>query len=209
MKKRAVVLLLIGLVVFFVSCSSAENSPAMYIEAAQLTEEEKQIASLLGLNTEHRIFDFVLDDRVQSMQVNTYELLDGEWRMISGGGGQAFSDAEGRIALGFDNIAEGLRIAVQSEHTGGSTTYTPDPADDFAGMGYATSTLNDPTEIVYEQEIPLVVQIVTAKDEIHSYMVEYFHTPEEYAKHGYEYVYAITVCFSQKTVAELSSAQEA
>ena len=72
-------------------------------------------------------------------------------------------------------------------------------------MGWATSTLTDKTEIAYDQEIPLVIQIITSKNEVHSYMVDYFFQPEEYEKYDYEHVYAITVLFSQKTVNKLTN----
>ena len=184
----------------------AENNlDQMYIEEAQLTEEEKNIAELLGLNQEYRLYDFSLDDTVKSMQINTYELIDGEWHIVAGGGGQAFEDAEGRLALGFDNLADGLRIAIQSEHNNGSTSYFKESENDITGMGYATSVLSDKQEIVYDQEIPLVIQIITSKNEVHSYVVDYFFQPEEYEKYDYEYVYAITVLFSQKPVSELAN----
>lgn len=177
--------------------SNEENRSEMYIEVAQLTEEEKDIADLLGANVDQLILDFFVDDTVQRLQVNTYELVDGEWALISGGGGQAFSDAEGRIALGFDCLAEGLRTAIQSEHSSGSTTHEKVPDENISKMGYATAMLSNKTEIIYEEEIPLVIQIITSKNEIHSYGVEYFEHPEEYEKYDYEYVYAITICFSQ------------
>ena len=57
----------------------------------------------------------------------------------------------------------------------------------------------------YEEEIPLVVQIITSKNEVVSYQVDYFNSPEEYEKFEYEGVFAITVRFSQKTVGELDT----
>ena len=77
--------------------------------------------------------------------------------------------------------------------------------NDITGMGYATSVLSDKQEIVYDQEIPLVIQIITSKNEVHSYVVDYFFQPEEYENYDYEYVYAITVLFSQKPVSELAN----
>ena len=198
--------LLLGVVLSVSLTACAENNlDQMYIEEAQLTEEEKNIAELLGLNQEYRLYDFSLDDTVKSMQINTYELIDGEWHIVAGGGGQAFEDAEGRLALGFDNLADGLRIAIQSEHNNGSTSYFKESENDITGMGYATSVLSDKQEIVYDQEIPLVIQIITSKNEVHSYVVDYFFQPEEYEKYDYEYVYAITVLCSQKPVSELAN----
>ncbi len=83
---------------FFLSACTEKSPDQMYIEEAQLTEEEKAIAELLGLNQDYRLFDFEVDDTVKSMQINTYELTDGQWHMIAGGGGQAFEDSEGRLA---------------------------------------------------------------------------------------------------------------
>ena len=165
---------------------------------------EEQIAALLGLNTKQCIFDFVLDDTVQSIQVNTYRLIDGEWKLETGGGGQAFSDVKGRIALGFERLDEGIRIAIQSEHTGGSTEYKSERNKELEEIdASATSFLSQKTEITYEEEIPLALQVITSKNEIVSYTVDYFNSPEEYEKLGYEGVFAITIRFSQKTVAEL------
>ena len=102
MKKLMVIVLAIVGMLSMAGCAEKEkNEEKMYIEPAQLTEEEEEIASLLGLNTEQRIYDFTLDESVQSIQVNTYRLIDGEWKLEAGGGGQAFSDTTGRIALGF------------------------------------------------------------------------------------------------------------
>ena len=205
MKRLITLFLLITAMICMAGCSDTpETANKMYIEPAQLTEQEEQIAALLGLNTKQRIFDFVLDETVQSIQVNTYRLIDGEWKLETGGGGQAFSDAKGRIALGFERLDEGIRIAIQSEHTGGSTEYKSERNEDLEEIGgYATSILSEKTEFEYEEEIPLAVQVITSGNNVVSYQVDYFEQPKEYEKLGYEGVFAITIRFSQKTVAEL------
>ena len=207
MKKLIVIVLAIVGMISMVGCSDTEKTAdKMYIEPAQLTEEEEKIAALLGLNTQQKIYDFVLDETVQSIQVNTYRLIDGEWKLETGGGGQAFSDATGRIALSFERLDEGIRIAIQSEHSDGSTEYDSERNEELNEIGsYATSILSEKTEFAYEEEIPLVVQIITSKNEVISYQVDYFNSPEEYEKYGYEGVFAITIRFSQKTVGELDA----
>ena len=205
MKKLvAAVLIIIGMISIAGCSNTSKSVEKMYIEPAQLTEEEEKIAELLGLNTKQRIFDFVLDDSVQSIQVNTYRLIDGAWALETGGGGRAFSDTEGRIALAFERLDEGMRIAIQSEHTGGSTEYKSERNEDLKEVGgFATSVLSERTEVVYEEEIPLAIQVVTSKNQVVSYQVDYFNSPEEYEKLGYEGVFAITIRFNQKTVGEL------
>ena len=205
MKKLIVALLVTIGIISMIGCSATpKTADKMYIEPAQLTEEEEKIAALLGLDTQQKIYDFVLDETVQSIQVNTYRLMDGEWKLEAGGGGQAFSDVEGRIELSFERLDKGLRIAIQSEHTDGSTEFKNESNGDLNEIGsFATSVLSEKTEFVYEEEIPLAVQIITSKNEVVSYQVDYFNSPEEYEKFGYEGVFAITIRFSQKTVAEL------
>ena len=207
MKKLIIIVLAIAGMISMVGCSDLEKTVGkMYIEPAQLTEEEEKIAASLGLNTQQKIYDFVLDETVQSIQVNTYRLIDGEWKLETGGGGQAFSDVTGRIALSFERLDEGIRIAIQSEHSGGSTEYDSERNEDLNEIGsYATSILSEKTEFAYEEEIPLVVQVITSKNEVVSYQVDYFNSPEEYEKYGYEGVFAITIRFSQKTVGELDA----
>ena len=205
MKKWIVTVLMMVGMISMVGCSDTpKTDEKMYIEPAQLTEEEEKIARLLGLNTEQRIFDFELDETVKSIQVNTYRLIDGEWKLETGGGGQAFSDRDGRIALAFDRLDEGIRITMQSDHTGGSTEYKSERNEDLDEIGsFATSVLSEKTEVYYEEEIPLAVQVITSNNQIMSYQVDYFHSLEEYEKLGYEGVFAITIRFSQKTVGEL------
>ena len=207
MKKLIVIVLAIVGMISMVGCSDTEKTAdKMYIEPAQLTEEEEKVAALLGLNTQQKIYDFVLDETVQSIQVNTYRLIDGEWKLETGGGGQAFSDATGRIALSFERLDEGVRIAIQSEHSDGSTEYDSERNEDLNEIGScATSILSEKTEFAYEEEIPLAVQIITSKNQVVSYRVDYFNSPEEYEKYGYEGVFAITIRFSQKTVGELDA----
>lgn len=199
----AIILVMIGMVSLIGCSGTSKSAEKMYIEPAQLTEEEENIAELLGLNTKQRIFDFVLDESVQSIQVNTYRLIDGAWKLEAGGGGQAFSDTEGRIALGFERLDEGVRIAIQSDHTGGSTEYESERNEELKEIGgFATSVLSEKTAVVYEEEIPLAIQVITSSNRVVSYQVDYFNSPEEYEKLGYEGVFAITIRFSQKTVAE-------
>lgn len=196
--KKGFFLCCAALLLTLCACAGGQKNedPALYIEKAQLTAQEEAIAELLGADTRgHQIYDFTLDDTVQRLQTNIYQLEDGEW-MRTSGGDQAFSDTQGRIALQFERIADGVRIALQSEHSGGSTSYQSEPEEPLPGS-YATSLLSDRTAIVYEKEIPLVIQVVTDKNEVVSYQPDYFFQPEEYEKLGYEGVYAITVWFSQ------------
>ena len=200
---KIVMKIMISLLILILSgCGKIVKQKEMSIEIAQLSKAEKEIVKLVGHKSSPVIYDFKLDKNVKSIQVNLYELVDGEWKIISGGGGQTHTDKKGRIHLGFDNLEEGLRIAIQSENFDGANEYAIDPKEDFTGTR-ATSILNDSMDIVYEEEIPLVVQTLTTNSSFSTYEPEVFYTPEQYEKEGYEHIYAITIRFSKLTVGEI------
>lgn len=199
--KKVMLRICIGIVIIYtVGCSTISKKPKTYIEKVQLSEEEADIVTLLDINKEQLIYDFRLDEKVKTLQISTYKLIDGTWRMISRRNGFSPLGDKDRFVLDFDNIAEGLRFGLQS---GQSHKYSVDPQGDFSEMARVTSTLNERVDVTYEQEIPLAIQILSSQDMVSSYGVESFFTPEEYEKNGYEHVYAITIMFSEKTIMEL------
>ena len=209
--KRTAALLLAALMALGLAGCGADKdkedgqNEGMFIQPAQLSEEETALTELLAVEMgNYRMFDFRLsgDSGVQSMWLTAYELVDGDWSVIAQERG-AFTDPEGRIALTFGKVTDGVRTAVQSASGTGTNSYTPIPEDDVSGMAFATSKLSGPASIEFDQEIPLVLQVATAKSEFTTCDVGYFGMPRELAKHGYEHVYAITVTFSQKPVSAL------
>lgn len=66
---------------------SAGAAPAMYIQPAELNEEEEAVAKLLGADTSQHLYDIVLDGTARKISVRVYELIGGEWESFSGGGG--------------------------------------------------------------------------------------------------------------------------
>ena len=177
---------------------TAEAAPEMYIEPAQLSEEEEAVAKLLGADTDQHLFDVVLDGTAKKMRTAIYELVNGEWEVRSGGSMALDEDtAKGRMAFGFDDLRGEYREALQFGKDFTAIKHgRAEEYDDTLGRGI--SFLSDRTEIVYGQEIPLAIQINTGLNKIVSYDPEYFFQPEAYEELGYEYVYALTVTFSQE-----------
>lgn len=184
------------------ACGAGEkkdNNAAMTIAPAQLSGEEERLAELLALDMgAYHIFDFQAGN-AKFLELNVYELVDGEWGHLPGGGGTGLSEGNGRIALTFGKMTEGVRLAIQAGEANYSTFVQIEPGDDVSGMTFATSALDDaPLAIELGQEIPLVLQTVTSKNEVRFYKVDYFGMPRELAKAGYEHIYAITVTFSAR-----------
>lgn len=208
--KRYCSLLLAVLLALSACGCGAAGQAAMSVSPAQLSAEEEALAKLLDVNMDsYRIFDFQTEGKgnskspgVQSVQVTLYELEGDEWTARARSQ-EAFSDAAGRLALSFGKVTEGVRLAVQSESSFKSMSLKLEPEPGTASMPCTTSMLTESAVMDLDKETPLAVQIVTSKNEITSYGVEYFGMPREYAKHNYEHVYAVTLMFSQKTVYEL------
>ena len=209
--KRYLSLLLAALMALtLTACGAAlkkDNNTAMSIAPVQLSEEEAALAELLALDLENYHILAFQAKGAKTLQFNTYELVGGEWNRIQGGGGAELSAESGRIALTFGKMTDGVRLAFQTEGQIMSSSIQPEPGDDVSAMTFATSMLGESKAIALEEEIPLAVQIVTSKNEIHSYDVSYFGMPREYAKYGYEHVYAITVTFSAQELGSAPSAE--
>ncbi len=196
MKRMISVFLMLGFLLSLCACS--QIVPAMQIAPAELTEEEEAMAELLGAGSGNQIFDFRVSDPEVTVQINTYRLVDGAWDLVAGGGGLRFAGSEGRIALSFEKLTDGLRIAVQGEKNSSATSFATQEQE-FKEIGsYASNVLSNAAEITYAQEIPLAVQILTNKNQIRSFDTSYFFHPEDYEEYGYEGVFAITVCFLQE-----------
>lgn len=203
--KRGIVLLMAALMLLALSgCGQGSEQDGktaegneMYIEPAKLNEDEKKMAQLLGGMEGQTIFDFSADDTVRSLIITTWKLEDGQWveYMLDS---QRLDESSGRIALSFEDLTAGCRIAVQTQSGFSASTRHGEADEELEGMGCTTAYLPQRREIEYGEDIALVIQTFTDKNEVISYDPDYFEHPEEYEKLGYEGVFAITACFSQE-----------
>lgn len=155
---RILLLMTFFITLMFSACSNAGETPNLYIEKATLTEEEKDIAFLLGVGDNHHIYDFKADNGIQSIQVNTYELKNGEWNLLTGSNNN-FNDAEGRLALSFANLIDGLQFASLGKNERSSFKHSTEVKEELGNMSQATSMLTGKTKIIYEKEIPSRITI--------------------------------------------------
>lgn len=204
------ILALFALLALALTACGALAAPAMYIQPAQLTEKEKAVAKLLGADTDQFLLDVVLDNTVRSVRFCYYELTDdGEWHTFSGGRmALDGSETRGRMAFTYGDLSKGTRAAVQFGDNFSASSRTPPPEEEpEERMGGGSIRLSEREKIVYDQEIPLVVQVVTSKNETSLYDLDYFFQPEVYVDLGYEHVYALTVTFSQDSLGETDANQ--
>lgn len=209
-RKRAAALVLAALMALGLSGCGAggdkggREEAGMTIAPVRLSEEEQRLAQLMCVDMDScHIFEFQAAG-ARSLQFSTYELADGGWSRIQGGGGAALGAENGRIALTFGKITDGVRLSFQTQVQFVSYAIRPETEDDVSGMAFAMSALDGAQAIELEREIPLVLQVATSRNEVRMYQVDYFEMPRELARHGYEHVYAITVLFSAQEAGGLS-----
>lgn len=196
MRKIISILLILILTGSLSACSNKENNKQennLKIEAASLTEEESNILKLFGADIDSKIFDYIVDENTKSVRIKQYILDENlEWKE-QGSSSSQIKDLKGRIAISI-NEELGLRIAFQDKN--GVTSWSSDSEKwgDTINKARATSWANN-SDIVYEQEIPLVIQIITQSNEITTYGVDSFFDTERLK--GHDSVIAVTITFSQ------------
>ncbi len=177
-------------------CGCARSST---LAPASLSESERRLGWLLGLDDGQWLFDFSTGDEIQSMRIAVYRLADGQWESALSGRGYACTAGKGRMVVGFDDLAEGVRFAVQGSDMNvrsGGTQITGSPIDN--SLGRLIVCLDHAVAIVPDQEIPVALQVLSSQMEMPNYSLDVFHTPEVIADDGHEAVYAVTVTFSSE-----------
>jgi hypothetical protein len=196
MRKIISTLLIFILTISLSACGNKEYNKQennFKIEVASLTEEESNVLKLFGADIDSKIFDYIVDENTKSVHIKQYILDENsEWKEQGSSSGQ-IKDLKGRIAISI-NEKLGLRIAFQDKN--GVTSWSSDSEKwgDTTNKARATSWANN-SDIVYEQEIPLVIQIITQSNEISTYGVDSFFDTERLK--GHDSVIAVTITFSQ------------
>ena len=181
----------------------------LYIEPAQLSEDQQSLLNLLDFGREkYALFDFYIEETDHRLFFKTYQFKDGQWQFTEAEQENGSCDlgykTSGRLLLDSDDLSRRLRIALQ--HTDGSgytgTSYDIGTSVYDSGM-FSTYTLPERTEIIYNQEIPLLLKIVPHDnsiniDDVHA-VFENFSAPAAFAENAehFELLYAVTITFSQ------------
>ncbi len=186
-------------------CTGCGTQQGMYLQMADLTEQETALLQLVGADRNEKIYDFRADASLRSVRLRLYLLQGDGWEQVGDTTLQEF-EGGGRIAVTFDDLGAGHRFALQGKDAFSASAHRSDAPPDRTGTQMVTSWLSQRQELRYEEEIPLALQVCTEKNEVRSPDLSGFFQPEVYQ--DYEFVYAVTVEFSQKTVEEIDQEQE-
>jgi len=189
--------MVLTLILAITGCGSQATIAGMRIQPAALTESETNIVTLLRQadGQVSQMYDYSVEDSVQSVVFTTYKLDEnGEWVTRFGPSSFALQATTGRIVILFDNIDDGMKIAMQDNTGTVGSRIDPGHKSNLSEMGRVTS-FADIVDIEYDKEIPLAMQVFSSGDMI-SAEVDGFYHPEKLLESGYDEVFVVVIEFS-------------
>lgn len=196
LKKYFTSIIMIFILAFsLVACNGGAKNMTMEIKSSELTEKEDELLKLMEQNNEYKIYDYKLDDKIKSIYINFYILnSNGQWDS-EGGAELSVKSPIGRIAISTFSDNGNLRIACENQGNVISWISNSEVYENSKEMSKAMSW-EENSEIIYEKEIPLVIQTLTDSNELVTYGVNSFYDTNKLK--GNDIVNAITVTFSEK-----------
>ena len=189
--KKLIVLLLALLLLS--GCTAATKSKPS-IRPADLTESEQALLRMFGLNYPRQVFDFTAPEGAVGVIIRRQQLVEGEW--VATKHYLRVDGKTGRIAISFDQLADGLRCAIQQEGNAEATSVTRQGTATQNFTSTAMITLSADTEAALDVEIPLLVQVHTDDLAITSPRINAY--PDAAAFSAYDEVYVVTAAFTDK-----------
>lgn len=180
------------------ACGKQETPESMKLAKAELSDREKALADLLAPVGSARLFDFTVDETIRQVTVTTYELKNGQWDRFTSNS-TPLSGSQGLLFLGFENIPDGIRTGIQIDEENSVTQWKPLESAEASSSSSAcvTRQLEQPADIIPEEEIPVILQILDSGGTIETLDLDFFHDPSRAERYGYDRVFCITVSFSQ------------
>lgn len=190
--------LLILSAILLSACGKQERAGSMKLTKAELSHKEKALADLLAPVGSSRLFDFSVDETIRQVTVTTYELKNGQWDRFTSNS-TPLSGSQGLLFLGFENIPDGIRTGIQIDEKNSVSQWEPfeSAEESSAPSACVTRQLEQPADIIPEEEIPVILQILDSGGTIETLDLDFFHDPSRAEGYGYDRVFCITVSFSQ------------
>lgn len=207
MKKIISMLLCLLITVNIIGCTSQKVSQKSYsnkIYSTELTEDEKNIISLIGIASDIDIYKYEIDDTYKtiSIWIETYkngELISNPSRMNS-----RIDLKEGRIAIIVDRDSN-YKWRISHQDSSSLSTHSFQTKNDFETDGRFSvggGELNESVEIIPEKEIVLDKFLFEDGNTMSIYNNQYYVENPEALKQ-YDYAYLIKCKFSRKNINEI------
>ena len=168
----------------------------VHIKTAELTEDELQFLSLVD-DGYTLLYDYTANDEAVSVELTCYELVGDTLEVVNRLNVPA--GQTGRIAVTYDRMVEGFRLAVQTdEDIHNLKLENPDRSfpKDCACRGVTSSVDED---CAYGMEVPLATQFAAWDDSMQDIEPnELWQHPEAYTVAKYQDVYLLALNITPK-----------
>ncbi len=145
-------------------------------------------------------FDFTADPAVEHLIFSVYRLTAGEWMLQEAAGDRwTVYTVHGTIHLPANSFAEPVILRASCGKSQLAFQYQA-PTRMLDGLDYLNVYRSEPVPMAYDQEIPLMIQILPREETDFSCDVDAFFHPETFKQVDYEGVYAITVKFLNESL---------
>lgn len=164
------------------------------LKAGSFNQEDTAIANQFGYSAEPQVFQFAADNTVQSLHYTVYKLNQGEWE-VQWTGDQSLSGTRGRIAVYSDSLPAGYTLILQCDNICVKDELRVDDPDFTMPEGSVLSTASLKQEIPFQlnEEIPVLLQRISAENDTILVDLEQFFKPDTFAQH--DEVWALTLIF--------------
>lgn len=196
MKQRNKLLCLVAaaLCLGLAACGArASTEPA--VAPYDMTEDQEELLSLLGLTDKAMVFSFQGPEEAAELTAHTYVLEDGAW-VENGGVSMARDTAEGGPFQGEFALVyrEDRSMELYLHHQGGVVSFASEPVT-FPGETLASlrGGLQESAPAPLGEEIPVALFVEDSGTALQSLGPEVYFTPGEAA--GYDVVQVVTVEF--------------
>lgn len=209
MKKIIIILLNVLIMLSLIGCTSQDaskdfNGNKIYL--AELTEDEKNIIELLGVESEIDIYQYDIDDIYNSISIwiETYDkgiLISNDKRINS-----QIDSTDGKIAVSVDK-ASNYKWRISHQAASGLSSCSFETNNNFETnkeFSIGSGSLSGPVEIKPDHEIVLKAILFDDGNDMSIYVSEHYVENPEVLKE-YDYAYLIKCQFSKKTIGEINN----
>ena len=172
--------------------SAEPQGTGVTLTSTVLSEDENRLLSLVGANA--LLYDYETSDPAVTVAVTSYQLRDGKLQELHTLTLPTPSGTTGRIAVTFNKMVEGFRVAVET--AGGVNDLEIDTDESFPEGTACVSWMagKNGETYAYGEEVSLVSQVASTKDVTEGITAEdLLHHPEQFADCDYEGIYLMTL----------------
>lgn len=190
--KRLMLFLLMLTMLLLTGCS--ESKPT--IAPAKLTKDEQALLRMFDQQYPGQVYDFTAPEGAVGLIIRRQHLENGQW--VAASHYLHVTEETGRIAIRFDNLADGLHCAILQSGEVEATSAFRKPGTETTAMMTATATLDKTVSAELSKEIPLLMQVFTSTNGMGVSIPGLDDYPDPSAFAGYDDVCIVTAEFTDK-----------